>query len=153
MSGDFPGVVETSDNLGVVKVEEGTCRAVFMVRSLIDAEAARLADQLIHHAEQHAFQARKVGPYPGWKPNPASRLLALGQRAYAREFGAPARQQIIHAGLECGLLAASHPTLDMLSFGPDIRGAHAPGERVEVESVARSWKLLRAVLQELALAG
>ena len=150
MSDDFPGVVETSDNLGVVKLENDTCRAVFMVRSLRDAEAIKLADGLVRHAEQHAFQAEKIGPYPGWAPNPASRLLALGQRAYAREFGQPARLQVIHAGLECGLLAASHPGLDMLSFGPDIRGAHAPGERVEIASVARCWSLLKAVLQELA---
>jgi len=153
MSEHFPGVVETSDNLGVVKLEGGTCRAVFMVRSLIDAEAAKLADALMGDAERHGFQVRKVGPYPGWQPDPASHLLALGQRAYAREFGGLARLQVIHAGLECGLLAASHPRLEMLSFGPDIRGAHAPGERVEIQSVARCWVLLKAVLRELAAAG
>jgi dipeptidase D len=153
MSDDFPGVVETSDNLGVVKLAGDACRAVFMVRSLRDAEAGKLADRLIRHAAAHGFQARKVGPYPGWAPNPSSRLLALGQRAYVREFGTPARLQVIHAGLECGLLAASHPALDMLSFGPDIRGAHAPGERVEIASVARCWVLLKAVIEELALAG
>jgi dipeptidase D len=153
MSDEFPGVVETSDNLGVFKLEGETCRAVFMVRSLRDSEAARLAEQLIRHAEQRGFQAHKIGPYPGWAPNPASRLLALGQRAYAREFGQPARLQVIHAGLECGLLAASHPSLDLLSFGPDIRGAHAPGERVEIASVARCWVLLKAVLKELATDG
>jgi dipeptidase D len=134
----------------VVKLENDTCRAVFMVRSLRDAEAIKLADQLIRHAAQQGFQAEKIAPYPGWTPDPGSRLLALGQRAYAREFGQPARLQVIHAGLECGLLAASHPGLDMLSFGPDIRGAHAPGERVEVASVARCWTLLKAVLGELA---
>ncbi|MFZ2525628.1 MAG: cytosol nonspecific dipeptidase, partial [Candidatus Ferrigenium altingense] len=87
--------------------------------------------------------------YPGWTPNPASNLLALCQRVYAEQFGQPAGLQVIHAGLECGLLAASHPHLDMISFGPDIRGAHAPGERVEIESVARCWQLLKAVLQAL----
>jgi len=153
MSDDFPGVVETSDNLGVVKLEGDFCRAVFMVRSLRDAEAVKLADRLIADAAKHAFQAKKVGPYPGWTPKPASRLLALAERAYAREFGQPARLQVIHAGLECGLLAASHPALDMLSFGPDIRGAHAPGERVETDSVARCWTLLKAVLKELARDG
>lgn len=60
---------------------------------------------------------------------------------------------MIHAGLECGLLASSHPQLDMISFGPDIRGAHAPGERVEIESVGRCWQLLKAVLQALAQRG
>ncbi len=153
MSDAFPGVVETSDNLGVVKLEQDGCRAVFMVRSLIDGEATKLADRIIRGAVSHEFQARKVGPYPGWQPNPASPLLAMGQHAYAKAFGSPARLQVIHAGLECGLLAASHPALDMLSFGPDIRGAHAPGERVEIASVARCWVLLRALLRELAEAG
>jgi dipeptidase D len=150
MSADFPGVVETSDNLGVASLCGETGRAVFMVRSLKDADAHALADKLIRYAAAHGFQAGKVGPYPGWTPNPASALLALGRRVYQREFGRPAGLQVIHAGLECGLLAASHPGLDMISFGPDIRGAHAPGERVEIHSVARCWVLLKAMLEELA---
>lgn len=150
MSADFPGVVETSDNLGVVKLAGDTCEIVLMVRSLKDGEAQRLADAIIDHAQAHGFAAAKVGPYPGWTPNPASPLLALAEKVYEREFGATPRRQIIHAGLECGLLAASHPDLDMLSFGPDIRGAHAPGERVEITSVAHCWELLRALLAELA---
>lgn len=150
MSADFPGVVETSDNLGVVKLDAAGCHTVFMVRSLRDGEAMKLAEKLIRHAESHDFQARKIGPYPGWQPNPSSPLLALARRVYTYEFGQPARLQVIHAGLECGLLAASHPALDMLSFGPDIRGAHAPGERVEIASVAHCWTLLQAVLTELA---
>ena len=77
-------------------------------------------------------------------------MLALFQRFYPAHFGHSASLQVIHAGLECGLLAASHPQLDMISFGPDIRGAHAPGEQVEIESVARCWQLLKAVLQALA---
>jgi dipeptidase D len=77
-------------------------------------------------------------------------LLALSQKVYIDQFGQPASLQVIHAGLECGLLAASHPQLDMISFGPDIRGAHAPGECVEIESVARCWQLLKAMLQALA---
>jgi dipeptidase D len=124
--------------------------AVFMVRSLKDEAALALADGLLGQAANHGFQARKVGPYPGWTPNPASPLLALGRRVYQATFGRPARLQVIHAGLECGLLAASHPGLDMISFGPDIRGAHAPGERVEIRSVGQCWVLLQAMLKELA---
>jgi dipeptidase D len=150
MSADFPGVVETSDNLGVVSLDETRLRAVFMVRSLRDAEAHRLAETLMAQARAAGFEARKVGPYPAWTPDPASPLLALAERVYLARFGAPARRQIIHAGLECGLLAASHPELDMLSFGPDIRGAHAPGERVEIASVGRCWELLCDLLQALA---
>jgi len=150
MSDAFPSVVDTSDNLGVVTLAQGVFRATYKVRSLHDGRADALADKLISLAASHALRAWKDGAYPGWTPNPSSNLLALCQRVYTAQFGQPASLQVIHAGLECGLLAASHPQLDMISFGPDIRGAHAPGERVEIESVARCWQLLKAVLQAMA---
>ncbi|MDD4881565.1 MAG: peptidase dimerization domain-containing protein, partial [Gallionellaceae bacterium] len=150
MSADFPGVVETSDNLGVMGLADGRFRATFKVRSLDDCKADALADELVAHAHGHGLQAWKDGSYPGWTPDPASGLLALCQRVFTEQFGQPAHLQVIHAGLECGLLAASHPHLEMISFGPDIRGAHAPGERVEIESVERCWVLLKAVIQALA---
>jgi dipeptidase D len=150
MSDDFPGVVDTSDNLGVVSLAQGAFRATFKVRSLHDGRADALADKLVAHAASYSLRACKDGMYPGWTPNPSSGLLALCQQVYKEQFGQPANLQVIHAGLECGLLAASHPQLDMISFGPDIRGAHAPGERVEIESVAHCWTLLKAVLQTLA---
>lgn len=150
MSGDFPGVVDTSDNLGVLNLAQGVFKATFKVRSLLDDRADMLADKLVAHAAGYGFTAYKDGAYPGWAPEPASELLALCQRVYTEGFGKAANIQVIHAGLECGLLAASHPHLDMISFGPDIRGAHAPGERVEIASVERCWELLRAVLRTLA---
>ncbi|MBI3902879.1 MAG: beta-Ala-His dipeptidase [Nitrosomonadales bacterium] len=150
VSDDFPGVTDTSSNLGVAVLEQGEFRATFKVRSLHDARADALADAMVAQAHAHGLQAWKDGAYPGWTPNPASALLALCQQVYSAEFGQPASLQVIHAGLECGLLAASHPHLDMISFGPDIRGAHAPGERVGIASVARCWQLLKAVLQALA---
>lgn len=150
MSEDFNGVVDTSDNLGVLNLVQGVFKATFKVRSLHDGRADALADKLVAHAQGYDLSAHKDGAYPGWTPNPSSSLLALCQQVYATEFGLPAHLQVIHAGLECGLLAASHPQLDMISFGPDIRGAHAPGEKVEIDSVARCWLLLKAVLQALA---
>lgn len=150
ISNDFPGVTDTSSNLGVVALEQGVFRATFKVRSLHDARADALADKLVTYAAAHGLQAWKDGAYPGWMPNPSSPLLDLCQQVYTAQFGQPASLQVIHAGLECGLLAASHPHLDMISFGPDIRGAHAPGESVEIESVGRCWQLLKAVLQALA---
>jgi dipeptidase D len=152
ISEDFPGVTDTSSNLGVCALEQGAFKATFKVRSLHDARADALADKLVSHAASYGLRAWKDGAYPGWTPNPSSDLLALCQKVYTAQFGRPASLQVIHAGLECGLLAASHPHLDMISFGPDIRGAHAPGEKVEIESVARCWQLLKAVLQELAKA-
>lgn len=150
ISDDFPGVTDTSVNLGVVSLEQGLFKATFKVRSLHDERARALADKLIADAAGFTLTALQHGAYPGWAPNPASELLALCQQVYSKEFAQPAGLQVIHAGLECGLLAASHPHLQMISFGPDIRGAHAPGERVEIESVEHCYTLLKAVLQELA---
>ena len=150
MSEDFTGVTDTSSNLGVLKLQDGKFSATFKVRSLHDSEADILAQKLVSYAGHYGLQAWKDGAYPGWTPNPASALLARCQRAYTAEFGEPAKLQVIHAGLECGLFAASHPDLDMISFGPDIRGAHAPGERVEIGSVERCWILLKAVLRDLS---
>ncbi len=150
MSDAFDGVVDTSDNLGVVSFAQGVFRATFKVRSLHDSRRDALAEKLVSHAAIYALHAWTDGAYPGWTPNPSSDLLALSQKVYIEQFGQPASLQVIHAGLECGLLAASHPQLDMISFGPDIRGAHAPGECVEIESVARCWQLLKAMLQALA---
>ncbi|HZW26078.1 MAG TPA: aminoacyl-histidine dipeptidase [Gallionella sp.] len=150
VSDDFPGVTDTSSNLGVTTLGNDGFKATFKVRSLQDARADALADKLVAHAATHGLQAWKDGAYPGWTPNPASPLLALCQRVYTEQFGGTAGLHVIHAGLECGLLAASYPQLDMISFGPDIRGAHAPGERVEIASVAHCWTLLQAVLQALA---
>ena len=153
ISEDFAGVTDTSSNLGVAVLEDGAFRATFKVRSLHDARADQLADKLVARAENYGLQAWKDGAYPGWTPDPSSQLLALCQQVYTAEFGRPAGLQVIHAGLECGLLASSHPHLDMISFGPDILGAHAPGERVEIASVAHCYTLLRAVLQALAGVG
>jgi len=150
ISDDFPGVTDTSSNLGVIELEQSAFRATFKVRSLHDARANALADKLVARAESYGLHAWKDGAYPGWTPNRSSALLDLCQQVYSAQFGRPANLQVIHAGLECGLLASSHPHLDMISFGPDIRGAHAPGESVEIESVARCWQLLKAVLQALS---
>lgn len=150
MSDHFPSVTDTSSNLGVVALAQGAFKATFKVRSLHDGRADELADKLITYADNFHLSARKNGAYPSWAPNPSSALLALCQQVYTAEFGLPASLQVIHAGLECGLLAASHPHLDMISFGPDIRGAHAPGESVEIASVGRCWQLLKAILQAQA---
>ncbi|MBI2380125.1 MAG: aminoacyl-histidine dipeptidase [Gammaproteobacteria bacterium] len=144
-----PGVVETSNNMGVVRIAEGEFSVNFMVRSLLDSGTAQLADEIESLFSLIGVQVEREGGYPGWAPNPDSRLLALFQEVYAREFSATAEVKVIHAGLECGILGAKYPAMDMVSFGPNIRGAHAPGERVEVESVEKAWKLLKAVLKAI----
>ena len=149
MSQQLPGVVETSNGLGVLSMSDGVVRANFMVRSLVDSRARALAREIADLFALIGADCVISGGYPGWTPDPDSPLLALAQRVYAREFGAEAALQVIHAGLECGIIGAKYPGLEMISFGPTIHGAHAPGERVEVASVELSWKLLTAILAAL----
>jgi len=146
MSRQVPGVVETSNNLGMVTLAAtgGSCN--FMVRSLLDSGSAALADEIVSLFALSGTVAVKAGHYPGWAPNPDSQLLSLCQAVYRREFGSDSRVQVIHAGLECGIIGAKYPGLDIVSFGPTIRGAHAPGEAVEIETVGRCWQLLQAIL-------
>jgi len=143
-----PGVVETSNNLGMVDLQPTGGQCNFMVRSLVDSGSQALADEIASLFALSGSQVEISGHYPGWRPDPGSPLLALAQDVFRREFGVESTVQVIHAGLECGLIAARYPGIDIVSFGPTIRGAHAPGERVEVASVGKAWRLLAAILAE-----
>lgn len=146
MSQSVPGVVESSNNLGILNLGAGQCQANFMVRSLRDSGALALGDEIASlFALTHA-QITTSGHYPGWTPRPTSPLLALFHRVYQAQYGSRAHEQVIHAGLECGIIGAKYPALDMISFGPTIHGAHAPGEKVEIASVGHCWDLLQALL-------
>ncbi len=150
MSDKVPGVVETSNNLGVVSITPDEARANLMVRSLVDAESVTLGAEIVALCASHGVTAETSGAYPGWAPNTSSPLLARCQSVYRALYGSDAAVKVIHAGLECGIIGAKYPGMDTVSFGPTIRGAHAPGERVEVATVARSYDLLRHILAELA---
>lgn len=146
MSQKVPGIVETSNNLGVLTVADGVAKANFMVRSLVDSLAQSHSREIADLFSLIGADCALTDGYSGWKPNPDSPLLALARQVYAREFGGEAEVKVIHAGLECGIIGAKYPGLDMVSFGPTIRGAHAPGERVEIKTVEQSWQLLTALL-------
>jgi dipeptidase D len=150
MSQSVPGVVETSNNLGMVALTPtgGTCN--FMVRSLLDSGSQALADEIVSLWALSGTQAEQSGAYPGWTPNPGSPLLKLCQQVYKSEFKEDSAVAVIHAGLECGIIAAKYPGMDIVSFGPTIRGAHAPGEQVEVASVARTWQLFTSIVGAIA---
>jgi dipeptidase D len=150
LSRQLPGVVETSNNLGIVDLTPAGGSCNFMVRSLVDHAAEALADEIVSLFALSGTVAAKSGQYPGWKPNPDSPLLKTCQAVYRRDFGGESKVQVIHAGLECGIIGAKYPGLDIVSFGPTIHGAHAPGERVEVASVERCWRLLTAILAEVS---
>jgi len=149
MSRQVPGVVETSNNLGMVDLHPNGGSCSFMVRSLIGSGSLALADEIVSLWALSGTKAEKVGFYPGWAPNPSSELLKVCQSVYRRDFVADSTVQVIHAGLECGIIGDKYPGMDIVSFGPTIHGAHAPGERVEVASVEKCWRLLTAILAEL----
>jgi dipeptidase D len=150
MSRAVPGLVESSSNLGRVSTTGAKVEAVCCSRSSVMSALEGLAAQ--HRAIGDLAEARIEQPagYPGWQPNPGSELLAVTRRAYATCFGHEPELKAVHAGLECGLLTEKYPDLDIVSFGPDIQGAHSPDERVSVASVQKIWSLFKEVLRSLA---
>jgi dipeptidase D len=146
MSRQFPGVVETSNNLGVVTIADGMCSADLMVRSLRDSGTRELSESIRSLFLLADADVTLAGAYPGWTPDPESVALELFQRVFRQRHDREARVEVIHAGLECGVIGSKFPGLDMVSFGPTITGAHSPDERVEVASVAACWALLGDLL-------
>lgn len=153
MSADLPGVVETSNNLGVLSLEDGRLHLCALVRSLHDTAALAMADRFQALFGLIGARVRVENGYPGWAPNPGSALLAIFKKRHAALFGQEPEVKVIHAGLECGILGSKYPHLDMISFGPLIRGAHSPDERVELASVEEFWNMLRALMEDLAKKG
>ncbi|GGP26634.1 aminoacyl-histidine dipeptidase [Silvimonas amylolytica] len=137
-----PGVVESSSNLGVVRVGEAGFSALLLVRSLTDEGQDEVARRIEAIARMAGAQSERSGAYPGWTPDLSSSALKLVQDAYRARYGKDAEIKVIHAGLECGLIAGKYPAMQMVSFGPTVRGAHSPDERVEIESVGYFWDLL-----------
>jgi dipeptidase D len=150
MSAEVPGVVETSNNLGVIALDQGRLQLCALVRSLRDSAVADLADRFRALFGMIGAETRVEGAYPGWTPNPDSALLARFKALHQRLLDVEPEVKVIHAGLECGILGGKYPALDMISFGPLIRGAHSPDERVEIDSVAEFWQVLRALIEELS---
>lgn len=151
LSPAVPGVVETSSNLGVVGLDNGRFHAVSMVRSLTEDGLESRVTALLACGRLAGCSGVREGSYPGWTPRPDSPLLALASQVFTRMHGQAPQVKVIHAGLECGILLGKYPNLDVLSFGPDIRGAHSPDEQVNVASVAAFWQFLCALLAETPL--
>lgn len=142
-------VVETSNNLGVVKLTKNEAKTLIMVRSMVNQEAVTFAQNIQRHFASFEIQSELTPLVSGWTPNPDSAALKCLQQAYQSAFDIEPNLKVIHAGLECGIIAEHYPDLQMVSFGPDIKGAHAPGERVKVDTVEKCWKLLVTALESV----
>ncbi len=145
----LPDVVETSNNLGVVKLTKDEAKTLIMVRSMVNQEAVTFAQKIQQHFSNFQIQSELTPLVSGWTPNPDSAALKCLQQAYQSAFQIEPNLKVIHAGLECGIIAEHYPNLQMVSFGPDIQGAHAPGERVKVDTVEKCWKLLVTALESV----
>jgi len=151
MSDSMPGLVETSTNLAIVKSdnETKTISISCLMRSSVDSARAELGSRMDSVFSLAGAKVTLTGGYPGWKPNMESPILKTMLQVYNDKFGRIPEIKAIHAGLECGLFLEKYPELDMVSFGPTIRGAHSPDERISIETVDKFWKLLVEVLENI----
>ena len=142
MSQDIEGLVQTSTNLASVHRRGGYFEIVTSQRSPSTSERRYIAAKVRANFEALGADVRHMYEYPGWNPNPDSNILKVCVESYRRLFAQEPEVKAIHAGLECGLFLEKFPGLDMISFGPTLRGVHAPGERLELASMDKFVKLL-----------
>lgn len=147
MSADIPGLVETSTNLASVKMLEGNkIRVGTSQRSSITSARRAAAAKVEASFLLAGAEVTHEGEYPGWKPTLDSEILRRSVASYKKLFGVEPAVKAIHAGLECGLFLEIYPDLDMISFGPTLRGVHAPGERLDLASLDKFTLLLDDIL-------
>ncbi|MDR1115139.1 MAG: aminoacyl-histidine dipeptidase [Tannerella sp.] len=150
MSRDIAGLVETSTNLASVKMAGSTKIIVgTSQRSSTESEKNAVADQVASVFLLAGAGVEHGEGYPGWKPNPDSKILNTAQESYRKLFGKDALITAIHAGLECGLFLEKYPSLDMISFGPTLRDVHSPDERIEIKTVGLWWAHLLDILRNV----
>jgi dipeptidase D len=149
MSQAMKGLVETSNNLAIVRCIKGKFEAHNLTRSSVDS--SKLATAWKIEAIFHLIDAKVTltGSYPGWKPNMESPILKTMSGVYKKKFGKTPEIKAIHAGLECGLLGGVYPKLDMISFGPTIRFPHSPDEKVNIPSVQMFYDFLCETLKQV----
>ncbi len=145
----IPGLVETSTNLAAVKPEEGKIKVTTSQRSSVDSSKQDVSQMVESVFTLIGAEIQKSTGYPGWSPNPESQVLKITREAYIKLFQTEPKVKAVHAGLECGLFLTKYPDLDMVSFGPTIKGAHSPDERLSITSTDRFWNLLIEVLQSI----
>ena len=149
MSNKMEGLVEASNNIARVSAGQGIITIGCLARSSEDAVKTELAAELSSVFEKAGMEVTFSGEYPGWNPDPDSEILGIMRSRYRLLFNEEPRVVACHAGLECGILGAIYPNLEMISFGPTIRGAHSPDERVQISSVRKFWNLLQDILAHI----
>lgn len=150
MSRDVPGLVETSTNLAVIKLDDEGVQLVTSHRSSVMPALMSVCDQVASILHLVGADLEVKDPYPGWQPNPDSAIVQKTMEVYEKLFDKAPELKAIHAGLECGLLIEKIPDMDCVSIGPQIEGAHSPDEKVQISSVQRFYRHVAAILEDLA---
>ncbi|SHM09124.1 dipeptidase D [Chitinophaga jiangningensis] len=149
MSPEIDGLVETSTNLARVIVKDGVFTTQSLQRSSVESTKEDVAYAVRAGLENMGCEINQEGGYPGWKPNPNSEILQLMTKLFEAQYGKAPEVGAVHAGLECGILGAHLPGMDMISFGPTILDAHSPKERVQISSVERFYQLFTNTLKTI----
>ncbi|MEN0080858.1 MULTISPECIES: aminoacyl-histidine dipeptidase [Flavobacterium] len=149
MSADFDDLVETSNNIAKVIVGEGKLSVQCLTRSSVESSKMDLANALRSAFELMGCEVEFTGSYPGWTPNAKSEILDILTGIYEKQNGSKPNVVACHAGLECGILGTNYPDMDMISFGPTIKGAHSPDERADIASAQKYWKFVLEILKNI----
>jgi len=149
MSADIPDLVETSNNVARVLVKDGNIKIACLTRSSVESSKWDLANMLRATFELTGCEVEFSGSYPGWTPNMDSDILKVMTKLYKEMNDEAPHVAACHAGLECGILGTNYPDMDMISFGPNIKGAHSPDERVQISSVEKYWKFVLEILKQI----
>ncbi|MCB0273653.1 MAG: aminoacyl-histidine dipeptidase [Calditrichaeota bacterium] len=149
MSLAVPGLVETSNNMAVIKTDHKRVSVLTSQRSSVQSALEGITQNVAAVGQLASGDIEFHNGYPAWQPNPESKLLKVAESVWEEQFGNKPEVKAIHAGLECGIIGDKFPGMDMLSFGPTIEGAHSPDEKVQISTVERFWKFLKALLEHL----
>lgn len=151
MSPDIADLVETSNNVAKTEVSEGSASIQCLTRSSVDSSKWDMAYTLQAVFRQAGFEVMFSGDYPGWNPDINSPILKVLTGLYKKLHGSDPHVVACHAGLECGILGSNYPGMDMISFGPTIKGAHSPDEKVNIPSVQKFWDFTIEILKNIPL--
>ena len=146
---ELPTVVETSNNLAIIKSDGEKIEVRSLIRSSVESRKDEVASMVESVFSLAGAKVELVGGYPGWKPNLESPILKEMTKVYEGKYGKTPKVMIIHAGLECGILGTHYPAMDMISFGPTIRYPHSPDEKVNIATVQKFWDYLVATLANI----
>ena len=151
MSPDVKDLVEASNNVARVELKGGELKILNLTRSSVDSSKYSVAEQLKSVAELAGMKVEFSGSYPGWKPKPGSEIVQLMEKIYTEKFGEKPHVVACHAGLECGIIGANYPEMEMVSFGPTIRGAHSPDEKANIPSAQKFWSFTKDILANITV--